>query len=213
MNFWQTFSFLSMSLPVVQDDSLCTPIITWNSLTPPPPPPQTIFPHPQAQIQDPSQTLEQSSNRPGNLLKCLYKCIFRVINKDSSGPLHAHCCRCNLNRKNVIPASKMSITTWKKFWLFSADRIDRDKPVMIFAETLLFFFLWKVSQTEKPSWQQPSLFSFIGSLSSNRWTCAEMLSDMKAMTVPDLPCQKSIFMYKKNIITHLFILQMRKYFM
>ena len=64
-----------------------------------PPPPQTIFLHPQAQIQDPSQTLEKSNNRPRNLLKCLYKCIFRVINKDSSEPLHAHCCRCNLNRK------------------------------------------------------------------------------------------------------------------
>ena len=46
------------------------------------PPPQTIFPHPQAKIQDPSETLEKSSNRPRNLLKCLYKCIFRVINKD-----------------------------------------------------------------------------------------------------------------------------------
>ena len=46
---------------------------------PPPPPPQTIFPHPQAQIQDPSQTLEKSSDRPRNLLKCLYKCIFRVM--------------------------------------------------------------------------------------------------------------------------------------
>ena len=94
----------------------------------------------------------------------------------------------------------------KKFWLFSADRIDRDKPVMIFAETLLLF-LWKIRQTEKPSWQQPSL-SFIGSY---RWTCAEMLSGMKAMTVPDLPCQKSIFIYKKHYCIP-FILQMRKYF-
>ena len=46
---------------------------------PPPPPPQTIFPHPQAQNQDPSQTLEKSSDRPRNLLKYLYKCIFRVM--------------------------------------------------------------------------------------------------------------------------------------
>ena len=44
----------------------------------PPPPPQTISP-PQAQIQDPSKTLEKSSDRPRNLLKCLYKCIFRVM--------------------------------------------------------------------------------------------------------------------------------------
>ena len=73
---------LPRMLPVVQDDSLCMPIITWNSLNPPPPPPpppQTIFPHPQAQIQDPSQTLEKSSDRPRNLLKCLYKCLFRVM--------------------------------------------------------------------------------------------------------------------------------------
>ena len=48
-------------------------------VNPPPPPPQTIFPHPQAQIQDPSQTLEKSSDRPRNLLNCLYKCIFRVM--------------------------------------------------------------------------------------------------------------------------------------
>ena len=41
-----------------------------------------------------------------------------------------------------------------------------------------------------------------------------MLSGMKAMTVPDLPCQKSnLFLYTKNIITYLFTLQMRKYFM
>ena len=46
---------------------------------PPPHPSQTVFPHPQAQIQDPSQTLEKSSDRPRNLLKCLYKCIFRVM--------------------------------------------------------------------------------------------------------------------------------------
>ena len=67
---------LPRMLPVVQDDSLCTPIITWNSL-----PPQTIFPHPQAQIQDPSQTIEKSCDRPRNLLKCLdlYTCIFRVM--------------------------------------------------------------------------------------------------------------------------------------
>ena len=45
----------------------------------PPPPPQTIFPLPQAQNQDPSQTLEKSSDRPRNLLKCLYKCIFQVM--------------------------------------------------------------------------------------------------------------------------------------
>ena len=30
---------------------------------------KTVFPHPQAQIQDPSQTLEKSSDRPRNLLK------------------------------------------------------------------------------------------------------------------------------------------------
>ena len=46
---------------------------------PPPPTSQTIFPHPQDQIQDPSQTLEKSSDPPRNLLKCLYKCIFRVM--------------------------------------------------------------------------------------------------------------------------------------
>ena len=45
MNFWQTLSFLSMSLPVVQDDSLCTPIITWNSLTPHPHPKQYFPTH------------------------------------------------------------------------------------------------------------------------------------------------------------------------
>ena len=44
-----------------------------------PTPPQTIFPHPHAQIQDPSQTLEKSSDRRRNLLNCLYKCIFRVM--------------------------------------------------------------------------------------------------------------------------------------
>ena len=94
----------------------------------------------------------------------------------------------------------------KKFWPSSAD-----KPVMIFAETLLLF-LWKISETEKPSWQQPSWF-FIGSLSSNRWTCTEMLSGMKAMTGPI--CRAgNLFLYtKKTIITYLFILQMRKYFM
>ena len=95
----------------------------------------------------------------------------------------------------------------KKFWPFSADRIDRDKPVMIFAETLLLF-LWKISETEKPSWQQPSLFFFIGSLS----TCTEMLSGMKAMTGP-IWRARNLFLYTKNIITYLFILQMRKYFM
>ena len=156
MNFWQTLSFLSMSLSLVQDDSLCTPIITWNSLTPP-----TTFPLPQAQIQDPSQTLEKPSNRPRNLLKCLYKRIFRVIYKDSSGQSHAHCCRCNLNRKKLSPllvwAPQLEKVGSCIDWLFSADRIDRDKPVMIFAETLLLI-LWKISQTEKPSWQQLSLF-------------------------------------------------------
>ena len=33
---------LPRMLPVVQDDSLCMPIITWNSLTPPTP--QRVFP-------------------------------------------------------------------------------------------------------------------------------------------------------------------------
>ena len=98
----------------------------------------------------------------------------------------------------------------KKFWPFSADRIDRDKPVMIFAETLLLF-LWKISETENPSWQQPSFF-FIGSLSSNRWTCTEMLSGMKAMTRP-ICRARNLFYIKKNISTYLFILQIRKYFM
>ena len=71
------------------------------------PPPQQYFPTHRLRFKNPSQTLEKSSN----LLKCLNKCIFRVINKDSSGPLHAHCCRCNLNRKKVIPASNMNTTT------------------------------------------------------------------------------------------------------
>ena len=31
------YAWVPRMLPVVQDDSLCMPIITWNSLTPPPP--------------------------------------------------------------------------------------------------------------------------------------------------------------------------------
>ena len=68
---------LPRMLPVVQDDSLCMPIITWNSLYPPPPP-NSISP-PTGSDSRPSQTLEKSSDRPRNLLKSLYKCIFRVM--------------------------------------------------------------------------------------------------------------------------------------
>ena len=35
---------LPRMLPVVQDDSLCMPIINWNSLPPPPPTPNSISP-------------------------------------------------------------------------------------------------------------------------------------------------------------------------
>ena len=51
----------------------------------PPPLPPTIFPHPQAQIRDPSQTLEKSSNRPRNLHKCLYKWHARIQEFSSGG--------------------------------------------------------------------------------------------------------------------------------
>ena len=55
------YAWVSRMLPVVQDDSLCTPIITWNSLTPPPKKKTTtVFPHPQAQIQDPPGRVVQS---------------------------------------------------------------------------------------------------------------------------------------------------------
>ena len=46
-----------MSLPVVQDDSLCTPIITWNSLTPPPPP-QQYFPTHRLRFETPLKHLK-----------------------------------------------------------------------------------------------------------------------------------------------------------
>ena len=42
--------------------------------------------------------------------------------------------------------------------------------------------------------------------------CTEMLSGMKAMTGP-ICRARNLFLYTKNIITYLFILQMRKYFM
>ena len=44
-----------MSLPVVQDDSLCTPIITWNSLTPPP---QQYFPTHRLRFETPLKHLK-----------------------------------------------------------------------------------------------------------------------------------------------------------
>ena len=55
---------------------------------------------------------------PPPLFGSALACIFRVIYKDSSVPLHAHCCRCYLNRKNVIAASNMSTTTWISWKLY-----------------------------------------------------------------------------------------------
>ena len=70
---------------------------------------------------------------------------------------------------------------------------------MIFAETLLLF-LWKISELTAAIF----VFDFLSG--------SEMLSGMKAMTGP-ICRARNLFLYTKNIITYLFILQMRKYFM
>ena len=69
----------------------------------------------------------------------------------------------------------------------------QNRPVMIFAETLLLF-LWKISELTA------AIFVFVlsGSLSSNRWTCTEMLSGMKAMTGPICRARNLFFIYKKH---------------
>ena len=78
---------------------------------------------------------------------------------------------------------------------------------MIFAETLLFFFV--ENQRDRKTQLTAAIFVFfIGSIS----TCTEMLTGMKAMTGP-ICRARNLFLYTKNIITYLFILQMRKYFM
>ena len=98
----------------------------------------------------------------------------------------------------------MSTTTWKSF--------DLPLPINQSWSSLKHSccFCGKSARLKNPA-DSSHLCFFIGSLSSNRWTCTEMLSGMKAMTGPI--CRAGNFYIQKNIITYLFILQMRKYFM
>ena len=101
----------------------------------------------------------------------------------------------------------MSTTTWKSFDLSlpteSTSNDLRWNTLVVFVENQRD---WKTQLTA-------AIFVFLsGSLSSNRWTCTEMLSGMKAMT-GHICRARNLFLNTKNIITYLFILQMRKYFM
>ena len=161
MNFPQTLSFLSMSLPMVQDDSLCTPIITWNSLTPPYPK-QYFLTH-RLRFKTPLKHLKSQVIGQEICLNAYTNASFEWLTKTLVG----HCTHtvvvATWTEKMLSPlliwAPQLEEVGSCIDWLFSADRIDRDKPVMIFAETLLLF-LWKIRQTENSSWQQPSLFFF-----------------------------------------------------
>ena len=185
MNFWQTLSFLSMSLPVVQDDSLCTPIITWNSLTPPPHPKQ-YFPTHRLRFKAPLKHLKSQVIGQEICLNVYTNASFEWCTLLSLQFEQKKCYRRFQNEHHNL----------KKFWPFSADRIDRHKPVMIFAETFLLF-LWKISQTEKPSWQQPSLF-FYPVIIFQKVDMHRNVIRYESHDQPDLPYQKSIFIYKKH---------------
>ena len=97
---------LPRMLPVVQDDSLCTPIITWNSLTPPPPPhPKQYFPTHRLRFKTPLKHLK--SQVIGQEI-----CLMSIQMHLSSD---AHCCRCNLNRKKCYRCFNNEHHNLKKF--------------------------------------------------------------------------------------------------
>ena len=99
-------------------------------------------------------------------------------------------------KKMLSPLLKWALQLEKVLTILCRQN-DRDKPVMIFAETLLLF-LWKFSETEKPSWQQPSLFLFFIGWSLDIYLPIGGHVGYESHDRPDLPCQKSIFIYKKH---------------